>query len=111
MKYEIQRLGELLRVKSIEKSLHHIKTIDFAFCFFFLLDESRHLLNKMEFHTPGKIDEYLENLRNRSLSQSLLYNSSVDYSFSFFYAIDELKEFLSAQDITETRKFILKNWL
>ena len=85
MLYTIKNFGEALRLKTLDKSLLYTKTIDHAFCFFYCLNELRHVLNKLEIHSLDKIDEYLDNLRNVSISRSIHYYTKVDYSFCFFY--------------------------
>lgn len=95
IKSVIKNLGELLRIKSIDKALLHTHNIDFAFCFFFLLEEVRILLNELNLYSPQKIDDYLVHLRNTAISQGIYHNKVVDYSFSFFYVLDEFTEFLA----------------
>lgn len=52
MKNEIQRLSEVLRIKSIDKALFHAKFMNFAFCFSFYMSYDKNIDYSFNFLYP-----------------------------------------------------------
>jgi hypothetical protein len=111
MKYTIQKFGDALRIKTTEKSLSLLKSIEFSFCFYDCLDSFLELMLSLNLGNYTYCHDYIISLRKRALKQSIFYYPEINYSFCFFYTIDEIKEFLAEQNLNEQQLFILKNWM